>query len=112
MLAKYKVNIVLGLISLLFTYLFSFVNNTWQTSLIWAVGGFILFFLLGFAFHFMIKQMADKTYKALKEKSIDTAVNQETEMKNTKVEELADEASFQSVPLHSLHNLGEGNKTV
>jgi uncharacterized membrane protein YraQ (UPF0718 family) len=111
MLENLKVNIVLGFISFLFTYLFSIFNNTWQTSLYRAAAGFILFFFLGFVFHIVMKQMAGKSHPAHKDISVEEVeVKQKVEKNNAEVEEMTDTAGFQTVSLHSLHYQEDGEK--
>jgi uncharacterized membrane protein YraQ (UPF0718 family) len=109
MLAKLKINMAMGVIAFLFTYFFSFLNNTWQTSLFRAIGGFILFFLLGFVLRIILKQMAvNKTVSMRDESKLVVENNIEIEKDHPKVEELAGEPGFQAVPLHSLHHQGNG----
>jgi uncharacterized membrane protein YraQ (UPF0718 family) len=109
MLVKLKINMTMGVIAFLFTYLFSFLNNTWQTSLFRAIGGFIIFFLLGFVLSFILKQLAGNTNVSLEEEpKLVVENNSEIEKDHPKVEELTEEPGFQAVPLHSLHHQGNG----
>jgi uncharacterized membrane protein YraQ (UPF0718 family) len=112
MIANLKVNIILGFVAFLFTYLFSVANNTWQTSLFRAFLGFLIFFILGFALSFILKQKEAKKHDSMSESPLNvTPEKVETEQKKLVDKELKSEPSFQSIPLNSLHNLGNGKDT-
>lgn len=109
MISNLKVNIILGFITFLFTYLFSIVNNTWQTSLFRALLGFLLFFILGFIVLFILGLIGAKK----QENSDDSLfkkghLNEETVQKKNDEIELKSEPGFQSIGLDSLHNPGNG----
>jgi energy-coupling factor transporter transmembrane protein EcfT len=78
----------------------SIIYNTWKTSLIWSGLGFLLFFVLSIFFQFILHQVISKTI--VEKKALE--VNDE---RKSKVEEISANDSFQSIPLHSLHNAEE-----
>ncbi|MCH6266809.1 hypothetical protein [Neobacillus citreus] len=103
MSSSWKMNLYLGSITFLLTYLFSIYTNTWQTSLFRASIGFLLFFILGYVLRYLL-------YHAVVRKDLkQTMLNEEVEHTSNeaqapyvdKVE--GEEPSFQSVPLQSLH---------
>ena len=47
MAGNWRINAFLALLASLFTFFSSIFNNTWQTSLLRALIGFLLFFFLG-----------------------------------------------------------------
>ncbi|MEH7253867.1 hypothetical protein V7111_17225 [Neobacillus niacini] len=112
MIANLKVNIILGFVSFLFTYLFSFVNNTWQTSLFRSILGFLVFFILGLILRFLPQQNeAKETAKSSNDPLNEGVLKAEEEPRKKEEKELESEPSFQSIPLDSLHNLGSGKET-
>ena len=108
MAANWKLNAILGLTSFLLTYLFSVTNNTWQTSMVRACIGFLLFFVLGYLLRFVLKQMKVKQNFSA-DQEFDTAVGSNTGpvMINQIDEGQAD--AFQQIPLQTLHK-GENTK--
>lgn len=110
MVANWGINAILGLTAFLFTYFFSLVNNTWQTSISRAGIGFLLFFILGYIFRFVLYQIALKKTLDLIQKKSREEENKQEEKRKSHVEEVTmDEPSFQAIPLRSLHN-GEDAK--
>jgi hypothetical protein len=110
MVANWGINAILGLTAFLFTYFFSLVNNTWQTSISRAGIGFLLFFILGYIFRFVLYQIAlKKTLDLIQKKSREEESKQEEKRKSHVEEVTMDEPSFQAIPLRSLHN-GEDAK--
>ncbi|MDR7235731.1 hypothetical protein [Neobacillus drentensis] len=105
MAGNWGVNAILGLTAFICTYLFSFTNNTWQTSLFRSGIGLLLFFLLGYIFRYVLQQIGSKKNTAFIEKqSMDKRTNPKEDQKNEADEEQIGESSFQSIPLQALHN--------
>jgi flagellar biosynthesis/type III secretory pathway M-ring protein FliF/YscJ len=108
MAANWKLNAILGLIPFLLTYLFSFTNNTWQTSMFRACIGFLLFFVLGYMIRLVLNQMKiKKNSSSVHEHIAVEESNAETEIKKY-VEDVLKE-SFQQISLQALHK-GENTK--
>jgi hypothetical protein len=110
MIVKLKVHVGLGLIAFLFTYFFSILNNTWQTSLYRAAGGFLLFFFFGIVFLMVINQMVGKSHPEKQEKS-KVEIEVKLKVDHVDVVEMTDTTGFQNVSLHSLHGPGVGEKS-
>jgi uncharacterized membrane protein YraQ (UPF0718 family) len=110
MLANWRVNGILGITALFFTYFFSLVYNTWQTSLFRAGIGFIFFFVLGYSLRFVLQQIgSNKNSDLTLKENMGEVSNPEVEQKNQVEEASMVESSFHAIPLHSLHN-GENEK--
>ncbi|WP_312470816.1 hypothetical protein [Neobacillus sp.] len=108
MSVSWKVNGFMGLIVSLFTYFFSYPNNTWQTSLFRAGLGFLLFYVLGIMLQFVIHQvnLINSTNKDEKQnRSKDTPAKSEANIQGGDIP--LEEPSFQAFPLESLHSGGD-----
>ncbi|MEH7076591.1 hypothetical protein [Neobacillus drentensis] len=108
MAANWKLNAILGFIAFLLTYLFSVTNNTWQTSMLRACLGFVLFFVLGYLLRFALNQMI------IKQNLNAGQANNPTEESNTSPDmtnqvDVGLEDAFQQIPLQSIHK-GENTK--
>ena len=110
MATSWRGSLFLGVISFLFTFLFSIVNNTWQMSLFRAVIGFLVFFLLGAILQFLLHLIAPMN-------SIDIQSEEDMEelREQNETQEEIDSAQnedplFQGVTLGSLYN-GDGSST-
>ncbi|MFD0824946.1 hypothetical protein ACT8ZR_04685 [Neobacillus sp. M.A.Huq-85] len=109
MAANWIVNVILGVVTFLLTFVFSIGNNTWQTSTFRSVIGFLLFFVFGYILRSILYQISVmKTSKPLEDPSIEEEWETEDYL-NRFGEKHENESLFQAVTLHSLHN-GEGTK--
>jgi uncharacterized membrane protein YraQ (UPF0718 family) len=104
MAASWRVNLFLGIISFLFTYLFSIENNTWQMSLFRAGIGFLLFFLLGYILRFLLHQIAAKKSTSLLEELNKEEISGQNKIQNDVENGQSDDPSFQAITLGALHN--------
>lgn len=107
MKANWRVNVLLGFPAFLFTYFFSYVNNTWQISLFRATIGFILFFMVGYIVRYILHQIALKNDSSSNKKhhqNIEIESSQAVEGDNQVEKGQMVDSSFQTIPLHSLHN--------
>ncbi|MED3563676.1 hypothetical protein [Bacillus xiapuensis] len=103
MLWNWKVNVILGGMAFLLTYVCSFTNNTWQTSLFRSGIGFLLFFIFGYVFRSVLYQItAIKSPNQMMD-SKNTEQDGRVEEFNRMEEQQAEEPSFQEIPLTSLH---------
>jgi uncharacterized membrane protein YraQ (UPF0718 family) len=95
---NWLVNAVMGLIGFLFTFVFTFFNNTWQTSLFRAGAGFLLFFLTGYLFRLVLHQNGSIPAQTKEEEPLpkQEKVNESADAKN-------DQTAFEALPLHDLH---------
>lgn len=105
MAGNWRFNAILGLSALLFTYFFSFVNNTWQTSTLRAGIGFLVFFVVGYFLRVVLYQLVSKKSAGnSKKQNLD---NNSTEMVERIIQEEengpVDEHLFLSLPLHAIH---------
>ncbi|WML31516.1 hypothetical protein RCG24_06550 [Neobacillus sp. OS1-32] len=57
MSGSWRINAILGLTAFILSFVLSFVNNTWLTSLFRALIGFVLFFVLGYLLRFIFQQL-------------------------------------------------------
>ena len=94
---KWRISIILGFIAFAFSFVFSLMNNTWQTSMFRAGIGFILFAVLSF----LVLVVLDQLVSSKESESIENEI-QETKVEPHTKEQLEDE-DFQSLPLSSLH---------
>ena len=105
---KWGNSTILGVIAFLFTFFFSLMNNTWQTSLFRAGTGFLLFFSLGFISLFALQQILKKKVQTPNMEKAEAdgtfTMNQENNP-----EANMEEVAFQAIPLQALHN-GETQK--
>ncbi|MEH7307808.1 hypothetical protein [Neobacillus drentensis] len=107
MAANWRLNTILGLTAFLLTYIFSYSNNMWQTSLFRACIGFLVFFLLGFVVRIVLNEVKiKKTSSTVDDHHTVEGSNIEQET-NKHIEEVMEE-SFQQIPLHGLH---KGDRT-
>ncbi|MBL4952963.1 hypothetical protein JK635_12140 [Neobacillus sp. YIM B02564] len=60
MSGSWRINAILGLTAFILSFVLSFVNNTWQTSLFRAVIGFVLFFIFGYLLRMIFQQMTSR----------------------------------------------------
>jgi uncharacterized membrane protein YraQ (UPF0718 family) len=105
MAGNWGVNAILGLTAFICTYLFSYSNNTWQTALFRAGMGFLLFFVFGYIFRYILQQIESKKKKEfIQKQNMDEGTTPEKDQKNEADEEQIGESSFQSIPLQALHN--------
>lgn len=113
MAVRWGVNIIIGFTAFLLTYVFSFVNNTWQTSLFRAGIGFILFLVLGFILQIFFSQKpVQNDRNGIQVEISDDGRNQEPEM-TSEMDDSKGEEAFQALPLQSLHDLnGELPKDI
>ncbi|MDQ1146267.1 hypothetical protein QE429_003094 [Bacillus sp. SORGH_AS 510] len=105
MVLNWKVNTITGSAAFLLTFFFSLSNNTWQTSILRAMIGFLIFFLISYILRFVVGQLSGKgprnssiqyseqhlgeTLESVQEKTIDEIIEEEQ--------------SFQHIPLGALH---------
>jgi len=104
---NWGVNGIIGLTVSLFTYYFSYTNNTWQTSLLRAVIGFLLFFVLSIVFQLVLQQVdtIKKTDRDEKQNHVDRASPKpEPEPLVQDDEVIMEESSFQAFSLDALHS--------
>ena len=103
MAGNWGINTLLALLASLITYFSSFMNNTWQTSMLRAIIGFLLFFLFGYILRVVLHQTISKerldSIQSERAPEVDAPERTET------VQE--DEPAFQSIPLDSLHIGGD-----
>ena len=102
---NWGVNGLIGLTVSLFTYYFSYTNNTWQTSLLRAVIGFLLFFVLGIVFQLVLQQVDTfkKTERDEKQNHVDRA-RPKPEPLVQDDEVIMEESSFRAFSLDALHS--------
>jgi hypothetical protein len=105
---KWGISTGFGVIALICTFLFSLMNNTWQTSLFRAGIGFILFFILGFITLVSLKQISQRKITLQTSGKVEDK-NQLTIDQESETEAEMDEMDFQAIPLQALHN-GETSK--
>lgn len=104
MVFSWKVNVILGVLAFLFTYIFSFLHNTWQTSLYRACIGLFLFFIIGYCLQFVTYQILTK-----KKMAADQTLGRTEGYTITKDGAIGDgnltgeEPSFRAISLQSLH---------
>ncbi|ETI69332.1 hypothetical protein [Neobacillus vireti] len=104
MAGNWGVNAILGLIAFICTYLFSYLNNTWQTSLFRAGIGLLVFYVLGYIFRFALLQIGSKKNgNYIHKQALDEGIKPQVDQKNEIDEEPIGESSFQSIPLQALH---------
>lgn len=104
MTASWRESLLLGVISFLFTYLFSIINNTWQMSMLRAGIGFLLFFLLGYIFQFLFHQMVSAKSISLPAEEMYEEENEQIDHQNRTDFDQNEEPLFQEITLGSLHN--------
>ncbi|WP_052353717.1 hypothetical protein [Neobacillus jeddahensis] len=105
MAASWRVNVLLGFFAFLFTFLFSMVNNTWQTSLIRAGFGFLLFFLLGYMVRLGMYQNIAKKNPDLDQTDMTNRIGKQQVEQSHQGEKVSkDQPSFQSIPLGAIHH--------
>lgn len=95
------VSSIFGFMAFLLSYLFSIVNNTWQTSLFRASIGFLLFFALGFMLTTVLQQVL------MKRTAESVGANPPEKGKTEEQLEVNEEDGFQSISLQTLHSGGE-----
>jgi phosphotransferase system glucose/maltose/N-acetylglucosamine-specific IIC component len=112
MVLNWKVNTMMGLTAFLLTYLFSFTNNTWQTSVFRAGIGFVIFFVLGYIIRVVLYQMSlKKSSSQVENQNTGEASYLDLELEKLGEAVIEEESSsFQQIPLTALHN-GE-NKEI
>jgi hypothetical protein len=102
MAANWKLNAFLGLTAFLLTYLFSYTNNMWQTSLFRAGIGFLVFFVLGYVVRLVLNKVKIKnTSSSIHEHH--SVEGSYVEMEASRHEGNEWEESFQQIPLNGLH---------
>lgn len=106
MVGTWKINILLGTTGFLFTYLFSFMNNTWLTSLFRASLVFLLFFLLGYGLRIGLHQF---TRKETSEASLTGNIENEEVLPKKNISYQTEEATnvqleFEEIPLQHIHS--------
>jgi len=96
----------IGLTASLFTYFFSYTNNTWQTSLFRAGMGFFLFFVLGIILQFIVHQVdsINNTARDQKQNSVDGKEQKTGSITHGEVP--MEEQSFQALSLDALQSTG------
>jgi hypothetical protein len=97
MVINWGFHAIIAAILSIITCFSSIIYNTWQTSLVRSGIGFLLFFVLSIFFQFVLHQFISKTIVEKK------ALEANSERKSN-MEEISEYDSFQSIPLHSLHN--------
>jgi uncharacterized membrane protein YraQ (UPF0718 family) len=108
MSVRWKVNGFMGLIVSLFTYLFSYPNNTWQTTLFRAGIGFLLFFVVGIILQFVLHQVNSKNNTDRDQKQNRLEETQAKSVANIQGGDIPlEEPSFQAFPLEALHSGGD-----
>lgn len=101
---SWRVSLFLGVISFLFTYLFSNVNNTWQMSLFRAGIGFLLFFLLGYILQLLFHQIVSKKNTSLLKQESSEELSGQIDFQNKVDMDQMNDSLFQEITLGSLHN--------
>ena len=80
-------NVILGFSAFLFTFFFSIINNTLETSLLRAAMGFILFFVLAYALRYVLAQknmgITTKSSKMVETFSESEKKNDENELEHS-----------------------------
>lgn len=106
MTGNWKINTILGCTGFLFTYLFSIMNNTWQTSLFRAGIGFLLFFLLAYVLRFVLHQTLEKQKieAIISPQQEGIVAPSKIEINEQSEEVVEDEMEFEAIPLHNLHS--------
>lgn len=107
---KWRVNSILGFIAFLFSFGFSYINNTWQTSLFRAVIGFLLFFLLGALVTIVWNQMISQKNEPLRTNNRAEEEQNLDDKPKKSAEEQGEEHSFQAMSLGALHK-GDSEST-
>lgn len=102
MAANWKLNAILGLTAFLLTYLFSYTNNMWQTSLFRASIGFLVFFVLGYVVRLVLNKVKIKNSSSSNHEH-HPVEGSNVEVEASKHEGNESEESFQQIPLHGLH---------
>jgi hypothetical protein len=104
MAGKWGVNVILGLMGSLLTFLFSFVNNTWQTSIMRSGLGFLIFFVLGYLLQYIIRKIgAAKASEPKEYRERYEEVNSADDKTVIAEEKTETDSSFQAISLTSLH---------
>jgi amino acid permease len=104
MAGKWGVNVIFGLMGSLLTFLFSFSNNTWQTSMVRSGIGFLIFFVLGYLLHYILRQIsAAKTSEPKEDRKRHEEIKRTDDQTVFSEEKTEADSSFQAISLHSLH---------
>ena len=103
MTARWRESLILGVLSFLFTFLFSNLNNTWQMSLFRAGIGFLLFFLLGYIIRFLFHQIASKKSTDIVREQISEELSGQVDFPNRVDINQKVDPLFQEITLGSLH---------
>lgn len=94
MIRTWKLSSVIGLVAFILTYWLSIYNNTWQTALFRACIGFLLFFIWGLGFRFILQSIMQSGQKGNSfDEGIDNEMTEQSEV----------EGSFQELSLEALH---------
>jgi len=102
MSVKWGVNIILGLLAFVFSWLFSFANNMWLTSLVRACIGFFIFFLFGLILQ-IVFQLFNYSKKDLSKTEGSISEIQTREEISITSEHQIEEHSFTGISLETLH---------
>jgi hypothetical protein len=104
MAGNWGVNVILGLMGSLLTFLFSFSNNTWQTSIVRSGIGFLIFFVLGYLLQYILRQIsAAKTSQPKKHRKRHEEIKRADDQTVFSKEKTESDSSFQAISLNSLH---------
>lgn len=105
MAGNWRVNAMLGITAFLFTYFFSFVNNTWVTSLFRAGIGFLIFFIFSFFLRFVVHHqiVSKKNTGIIQEQNAGEDSSPKMEQEKKIDEQPIADPLFQALPLHALH---------
>jgi hypothetical protein len=105
MAGNWRANAILGITAFLFTYFFSFVNNTWLTSLLRAGLGFFIFYVFGYFLRFVVHQqiISKKKTGIIHQENAGEDSSLRVERDNQLEEESSDDPLFKALPLHALH---------
>lgn len=105
MVLNWKVNTIMGSVSFPLTFFFSISNNTWQTSILRAMIGFLIFFLLGYILRFVVGQTSGKNPRNSSIQYSEQHLGETlASVHEKKIDEIIEEEqSFQHIPLGSLH---------
>ncbi|WP_318507779.1 hypothetical protein [Bacillus sp. T3] len=111
MVGNWKINILLGATGFLFTYLFSFMNNTWLTSIFRASLVFLLFFLLGYGLRIGLHQFTREETSDTSHigQTVKDAVLPQNNISNQIEESTNVQVEFEEVPLQHIHSAKNAN---
>ncbi|CEG25930.1 hypothetical protein [Bacillus sp. B-jedd] len=107
MSVKWGVNIFLGLLAFVFSWLFSFANNMWLTSLVRACIGFFIFFLFGLILQIVLQLFSYRKNNLLEAEGTSQSETYIKEKVLNTSEHNNEENSFTGISLETLHDQNE-----